>query len=366
MSLSWVACSAVDGRLIVDLPDLDIATVSVFIGAYTTTQGTLPIPTAPDEWELATLHGGAFLVLLDDPGDGTSPVPVWGGLVLRRERTLGDEADLSVASIEAYLDRRFVGDRDFTNTSQTQIVRLLVEETATRFPIRVQASTSTTLRTRSGDDGYKDAADKTLLSVLSELSGVIGGPEWTVGWESGTTAGGVRTYTPVLYVADRIGSSPVAGMGPSVTFEAPGPVVDVRFVEDFGSSKGATKVMAVSTASADARPQSPWQSSSDVLRPPFEHRFTPSTSISQVSTLTEHAQAALVRMADGAQSLTLTAVMQDAPRLGRDWFIGDDVGYQITAPAFPRGLVGTARCLGWSIDLTEPAKISPILATEES
>lgn len=358
MSLSWVACNARDGRVLADLPDLDVGSVSVVLGSYTSTQGTLPVPTAPEGWERATLPGAVFLVLLDDRQDGTDPVPVWGGLVLRRERSLADDVPVSVATIEAYLDRRFVGDRTFTATSQTQIVRLLVEEMATDFPVRVQVTASATTRDRV----YEDDSDKTLLSVLAELSGVIGGPEWTVGWEHQSSP---ERYTPVLYVADRIGSSPMAGMGPAATFESPGPVTDARLVEDYGVGKGATDVMATSTGSVDTRPQSPHQVAVSSERPPFEHRFTPSTSITQVSTLTAHAQSALTQMQDGAQALTLTAVVQDAPRLGVDWFIGDDIGYQITGPAFPGGLVGTARCIGWSMDLTEPATITPILATEE-
>jgi hypothetical protein len=100
-------------------------------------------------------------------------------------------------------------------------------------------------------------------------------------------------------------------------------------------------------------------------RPPFEYRFTPSTSISEVSTLTAHAQSALAQMQDGAQALTLTAIVQDAPRLGRDWFVGDDIGYRIQSPAFPDGLEGVARCIGWKVSVAEPSTVTPILATEE-
>lgn len=359
MSLSWVACNAADGRVLADLPDVSVDEVSVVLGAYTTTQGSLPVPSAPEGWVRATLPGAAFLVLLDDPRDGTDPVPLWGGLVLRRTRSLGDEVPMSLATIEAYLDRRFVRDRTFAGVAQTQIVRLLVEEFATSFPIRVQVvSASATARDRK----YEDKGDKTLLSVLTELTGVAGGPEWTVGWEHQSNP---ERYTPVLYVADRIGSAPMAGMGPGATFESPGPVLDAELVEDFGAGKGATDVMAVSTASEDIRPQSPHQVAATAERPPFEHRFTPSTSISEVSTLTQHAASALAQMQDGAQALTLTAVIQDAPRLGRDWFIGDDIGYRIQAPAFPEGLDGVARCIGWRINLEEPATVTPILATEE-
>jgi hypothetical protein len=54
-------------------------------------------------------------------------------------------------------------------------------------------------------------------------------------------------------------------------------------------------------------------------------------------------------MKDGSLALTLTANREEAPRLGRDWFIGDDIGFSIEAPEFPGGLVGTARCVGWEL-----------------
>jgi hypothetical protein len=390
VSLSWVACNAKDGRVLADLPDVSVGSVSVVLGSYTTTDATLPIPTAPADWVRATMPGGAFLVLLDDPGDGSAPVPVWGGMITRRRRTLGDVAPLSLATIEAYLDRRFVRDREFAGVSQTQIVKSLVEEFVTGFPIRVEASSSAISRDRE----YKDSDDKSVLAALSELFGVADGPEWTIGWEHQADP---ERYTPVLYVADRLGSGVPAGLGPAATFEAPGPVVEAELVEDFGAGKGATDVMATSTASQDVRPQSPHQVGASE-RPPFEHRFTPSTSISEISTLTAHAQAALGQMLDGAQALTLSAVVQDAPRLGRDWFIGDDIGYRLgdawltreglypddgvfpgtktfpvapkdvahrTVPAFPEGLSGTARCIGWSMDLSDVPVVTPILATEE-
>jgi hypothetical protein len=253
------------------------------------------------------------------------------------------------------------------------------------------------------DRTYEDIDDKSIYSVLTELMGVEDGPEWTIGWE---WTNDPERITPVLYVggadgSPRLGTPVPDGMGPAATFEAPGPVVSAELTEDFGSRKGANRVLATSTGDGDVRPQSEPQVSDDLTRPTFEHRFTPSTSITEIPTLTSHAQSALAQMQQGARALTLAAVVQDAPRLNVDWRIGDDIGYSIggtvgeasqefisdgffdyfqdeflyegyvdtvvyreSVPAFPGGFAGTARCIGWELDLTEPQTIAPILGVD--
>jgi len=68
-------------------------------------------------------------------------------------------------------------------------------------------------------------------------------------------------------------------------------------------------------------------------------------------------------MADGTTAVSLRAVAEEAPRLGVDWFIGDDIGYAIGAevPGFPGGLSGTGRAVGWELTLTEPQMVEPLL-----
>lgn len=391
MALSWVSTDMRTGAILADLPDLSVDRVGVVLGTYTTALASLPIPTAPEGWLRATLHGGSCMVLLDDSVSG-DPVPVWGGAVTVRKRGSGDTVPMSLATLEAALDRFYVGeDVTYTATGQNVIVADLIDRFVD-LPIRVAYSGAGTLRDRT----YERAADKTILSVLTELSGVDGGPEWTIGWEWQHDP---ERITPVLYVGSRVGVSPGAGFGPAATFEMPGAVTEVELTEDYSAGKGATDVMAVSTASADVRPESPRQIAANSERPAFQHRFTPSTSITNVSTLTAHAAKTLVGMKDGAQALSLTAAISAAPRLGVDWSIGDDVGYRIggliddprtevrddlwselwtetfgvtgrvkvnpdgkpSVPAFPRGLEGVARAVGWEMSLAGVQTITPIL-----
>jgi len=77
MTLSWLSVDAKTGGVLADLPDLDVPKVSRSICRYDSTTATLPIPTAPEGWELATRPGGAVMILLDDSGAvfGVQPVP---------------------------------------------------------------------------------------------------------------------------------------------------------------------------------------------------------------------------------------------------------------------------------------------------
>ena len=104
MTLAWLSVDARSGGVLADLPDLDVPKVSRSICRYDSTTATLPVPTAPEGWELATRPGGAVMILLSDEQ------PIWGGLVTQRTRGSGDTLDLALATLESYFDRRFVGD----------------------------------------------------------------------------------------------------------------------------------------------------------------------------------------------------------------------------------------------------------------
>ena len=350
MALTWVAVDLKTGAVLDYLPDLDCGTVSQVIGAYSTTTATLPVPTAPENWQRATLEWASALVLLDDDE------PIWGGVVGNRPRTLGDTVEISLTTIEGYFDRRFVGDHSWTNAQQTIIPRDLVlahAADAGGVPFRLIVGTSSTMR----DDSYQDSQDKTLYSALTEISGHLGGPEWTCWWEWNAAR---DHLTPVWEVRDRLGTSPMAGLAPSATFDAPGCVSAATWTTNYGAGKGANDVLAVSTGtSTDARPQSSHHTAVSE-RPTIEYRFTPSTSITDAATLDSHAAAALTAMLDGASALELTADAGSAPRLFRDWRLGDDIGVDLTSPALT--LQTTARAVGWSRDLTGSGTITPILA----
>ena len=366
MGFSWVSTAATTGLILADL-DLSVDRVKQSIGRYESATASLPLPTAPENWERATLAGATNMILLqDNPDDPAHGIPVWGGMVTQSVPDHTDVLPMTLSTIEAYLDRRFVGDQLFTQVGQNTIIETLVNTYAAAgsnggIPIRVQIVNGGVGKLR--DREYKDQDDKTLYSALSDLSGVIGGPEWTIGWEWQHDP---ERITPVLYVGDRIGNAVTPGFGPAATFELPGSVSEMRNPRDYSNGRGANDVMATSSGQGDIRPQSPRQVFADPDRPTFEHRYSPSTSITEVATLTDYASKALDAMRDGTTSVSLSAVVaKGTPQLGIDWNIGDDLGFVITAPAFPNGKSGIARAIGWEIGLSEPSTITPILVGED-
>lgn len=349
VELTWVSCVATTGEVIAELPGLEPGgALQQLIGAYSTLSATLPIVdgVSPD-WVAATEPNAAYLVLLADD------VPVDGYLVTKRESTKGDAVTLGLASITAYFERRFVGDVEYVDEDQNAIIADLVETyIADSLPITVDASASAVTRDRM----YEDKSDKTIYSVLSELSDVLDGPEWAVRWEQ-STLGDRVTYVPVLVVADRLGVEPFPGLAPAVTFDLPGSVASVQFVEDFGTGQGANVVRAVSTPDGEERPESPDVEDVPAGQLRVEHRFTPSTSITSIDTLTEHAQAALARMSGGTVAWVISLDAGTAPQFGTDWWLGDTVALTIAAGStarWPAGLTVLVRVVGckWTISNT--------------
>jgi hypothetical protein len=353
--LSWVSVNANTGSIIADLPTLKAdGALKATLMRYESQTVSLPTwaegadDAPPVNWVNATREGAVFLVALSEAEEHEPRgLPLWGGMVVRRQRLPGGGVKMSLVTAEGYFDRVYVGDHVFPESTQNQIVRHLVQTYAVSgdkpgLPMRVEMiGPDGEPRTRT----YKDAEDKTLYSILTDLSGISGGPEWTARWEWVDA----QQLGLVLTVGDRIGSTAPAGLNPAAQFYLPGSVSDAELVEGYGAEEGANDIMAVSSGVEDARPQSPHQTNDTDQRPRFEYRWTPSTSISEIPTLTAHAQRALAAMKDGSLALTITANREEAPRLGRDWNIGDDIGFSIEAPEFPGGLVGTARCVGWEL-----------------
>lgn len=416
---SWLASQMTDGLIFADLRDLVVPRVKDTIGRYEPASGTLPLPTAPEDWERVVTPGATVFHLMRENPDGGLSVPQWSGFILEQPLTEGDAVEFPMATIPAYFDRRYVGDKTYTQVGQNLIVKDLVESYAATgpnggVPIRVEII---------GGDGtprdreYKDQDDKTLYSVLQELMEVEGGPEWHVYPE--------RLHDPeritfVLVVGDRIGSPVTTGLGPAAVFEMPGAVRAFERSWSYTSGKGANVVMAVSSGQGETRPQSAPVITPDPLRPTFEHRFTPSTSIKETATLDEHARRRAELMAKGARSLTLDAVANAAPLLNVDWRLGDDIGFKIgdtrtrttggltfdaegyasglivdgegyalptsapefdaegyletpasvttvrpVVPAFPRGIRGTARAIGVEFEFNDVPTVVPIIAGDD-
>jgi hypothetical protein len=344
-AVRWLGVRLVDGTIVEDLP-IVATTIGARLGAFATASVTLNIPEAPAGWVEACEPNQTMLVLtLDD-------VVVWGGRVVARDGGTDATATLSLATLESYLDWRYVGsvhgDWSFVAVDEAIIVSGLVEETNYEgIGLLIDAPATGTLRDRT----YLSADDKTAYAALQELMAVQGGPEWTVelGWADPDRSVVAKT----LVVRDRVGVDASAGAIFQTLGEAS---ASYTLTEDHSTGKAANHVLATSTGDGEetgVRPESaPARDEARLLlEPRYELRFVPSTSITTQSVLDDHAAAKLALVAGGARVLRLTARFDAYPRLGVDWRLGDTIGYELYGHRHPDGLTGADRCVGWDLDL---------------
>lgn len=361
LTLRWLACLLESGKVIEELRDLvPVDALSRVLATYTTSSFRLPMATAPRDWEAAVQEGQTMIVAMLDGR------PIWAGAVLTVECGSDPTATITCVSLEGYLDHRYVGDHSWDQQDEASVIAtgLLGDANIEGIGLTVDAPATGTLRDRT----YADKDDKTVYSALRELMGVIDGPEWTIRlfWDDLT-----QTVTTKAEVRKRIG---VAAAVPTAVFDVKIPVAVVdsqgagsaeySLRRDFSSGKGANYVVAVSSGQGDTRPQSVPASN---IRPGWarwEHRFTPSTSITDIDTLNGHAQRSLELMQFGARTLTIRARADADPMVGRDWDLGDDIGYKLVGPAHPNGLEGTARAIGWKLTVP-PGVIEPVLLLDD-
>jgi len=319
--IRWLAVD-VTGAIFAYLPSLTLG------GPLRRTMGRVESQTAsllvdartdPD-WSFVAEFRGALIAYDGDPGQ---EVVQWGGIVTKSTRDLSNVVQFSLSTMEAYLDRCYVGDYAVTGRPQSLIVSDLIAQFCTGWPITVTVVDNGKARDRT----YAAISDKSVFSLLTELAGVIGGPQWAMGWR---WARNPDRITPVLMVGTRIGTATRPGMSPAATFTTE-MLTSFTLERDYGAGKGANLVTATSSAQGDTRPQ---RSASAVQpgRPVIEYRWSPSSSITNPDTLQAHADRALQVLKDGAQTVALTATVAGAPRVGVDWDLGDDIGYSVSSP----------------------------------
>lgn len=345
----FLAVSLVDGMVLAELPELQLTRLSYRFEEQTSETALLPWHNICRNWGEATVPYQVAVLLVH--GDTV----LWGGIVVKRERSVEDMGvRLTLATVEHYLDSVHVGTHSYSNRDQCDIVKDLVSSTLAghRFNLLVEASPSSVRRDRNYDAG----SDKTLLSVLQELANVLNGPEWCTMWRRLDDG----RYTPVLKVADYIGSSTV-----TTTFDE-SVMTAFTVTEDYTNGYGANWVLAVSTANADDRPQSDVMTVLQPNRPIVEHVFQPSSSITNKETLNAHAQSALLRMMDGTSTVKMGLDLLAAPMVYQEWQPGDLISWDIDdSRGFFTGFSrGSARIVGYEIDFTGVWTITPVLQDE--
>lgn len=351
-ALRWLSVDAT-GAVVAYLPGLSAdGPLRRTMGRYESQTATLVVDASTDEsWSAATTPFESALIAYETPG-----VVVWGGIVVTRQRDLSNLVKLSLVTPEGYLDRRYVGDYSQTGRDQNVILtdlRSLFAGAHAAVPGSVgwsfiHAFIGAPVVTR--DRSYLNTDDKSVYSAMQELAGVKGGPQWHTGWR---WTHGPENIQPLLTVGTRIGARQPPGMAPAVTFTTE-MLTSFSSVEDYSSGKGANLLTAVSSGQGGTRPSA----SASVLqprRPVVEHRWTPSTSITNPAVLQGHADSNLPRMRDGARIVSFTVSRAAAPQVGVDWDLGDDVGYSVSSPSLgltPEQVPGAAAPIPRTIPYT--------------
>ena len=341
----FLAVSLTSGIVLAEFPDLQASKLSYRFEETTSETVMLPWRNIPSNWNESTVPYGTAILLV------RGSTVLWGGIVVKRERTLqGEGLTLTLATVEHYLDSVYVKDHVYSNRDQCEIVKDLVSSTLNdhRFMFSVEASPSSIRRDRT----YEESSDKTLLSVLQELSNVQNGPEWCTSWRAGN-----GRYVPVLTVADRIGSvTPVTTFDESV-------MTSFRVLEDYTAGYGANVVWAVGATTDETQLRSDVMVAEQSYRPVVEHVVNASSSIVQKETLNGHASSALQQLRDGTNTMSMTLSLLAAPIVYEEWRPGDVVAWTVADDdgRFAGFDHGEARVVGYDIDFSGVWTVTPVL-----
>lgn len=341
----FLAVSLTSGIVLAEFSDLQVSKLSYRFEEMVSETALIPWRNIPSNWNEATIPYGTAILLT------RGSTVLWGGIVVKRERTLrGEGLSLTLATVEHYLDSVYVKDHVYSNRDQCEIVKDLVSSTLKdhRFMLSIEASPSSIRRDRT----YEESSDKTLLSVLQELSNVQNGPEWCTSWRNGD--GG---YLPVLTVADRIGSTvPVTTFDESV-------MTSFRVLEDYTTGYGANMVWAVGSTTGETRLRSDVMVAEQSYRPVVEHVVNASSSVMRKETLDGHASSALQQLRDGTNTVDMTLSLMAAPIVYEEWKPGDVVEWIVAdddgrLAGFDHG---ESRVVGYDIDFSGAWTITPVL-----
>lgn len=369
MALKWVAVNLLTGAIVCDLPSLiGDEPFRRTIGQYETSTVALLIPndgTIDPDWELGILEWSTALIAYR--GDPGSEVVVWGGVVNEAPRGLGNMVQLSLITIEGYLDRCYTGSYLAVNVAQNQICADLVNQfcvatiqgipgipiTVTQLP-EPPGVTGNTQRSFS----FNDFDDKTVYGNLQDMMGLAGGPEWTMHWAWNHTT---NRITPTFTVGTRIGTGVTSGLGPAVTFDEAN-LLDATVGRSYAVGKGANIVTTVAPGQGLGRVQATATAAANG-RPHIEYRYSPSTSVFDQPTLMTFASGAVAAIGNGSMPITLEA-RNDLPgsQIGVDWNLGDDIGYSLKSPSIPNRRQGVVRCIGY--EATDQTIIPTIAGTD--
>lgn len=357
VELAWFGCDLRTGAIVEELPALKLTQpLSKKLGTYTTCTASLTLAGAPRGWEEATTGGQSMLVAVDTATD----IPIWPGIVSTRAGGSAASASLGLVTPERYFDSRYTGDIAMVQQDQAAVMAAALNSAFTDGPCFVLDSVATgTLMSYS----VADSDDRTDLSAAQELMAMQGGPEVTVdvAWADASHTG----FVLPVRIRSAIGAQ---SSTPEGTFDFPGSVSDYTLSESYEAGRGANVILARGEGEGSSRLSSSAYTAADLIASGWcrwVYRYTPAQGVTDPALLNAQAAAALSLMKLGSQVWSLEATASRAPRIGRDWGLGDSVRLAVeSSPRHPRGADVVARAWSWQLD-PGADKIVPILVEED-
>lgn len=352
------ACDLKTGNKLEPLPLRPTGKLPTHIGQLSTATFTADLSEQPDDgtppvdfWGVT--EPGRTLIVCEAQYDGdTSSDIVWAGIVLLRDGGSSPIANLSCASPEAFLSRRFVLTHTYSSLptdTDAHIMADLLADAAVEginLAVDVQGTTVRTIR-------YKLKEYGRVLTALQDLADLEDGPEWTIqaAWRTSDRLSVGLTF----YARPRLGS---AGSPPNARFDFPGCVTDYTTSDDFGDGNGAN----AETPRADGGAVGAVARDEAGIASGFP-RWEKVVSKAGVKTATELDGLGRSQLRLDARGHTTHAMTVDAtlgPRLFRDFVLGDDVSFVVydhdaagnPSPSYrhPNGLTETHRVMGVELD----------------
>lgn len=294
-------------------------------------------------------------------GDRVSDI-LWAGIVGIVEGGNDSAVTVSCATIGAYYDARYVGTHTYLegpgDTDDQIIMDLFADAAPEGLDILLDIDCPTPRAVR-----YLAPEHRTVLSCLTDLADMDGGPEWIfrTAWTDDT-----RQQVQITFVArPRLGT---ASTSPAVTFDYPGNIRTYRTVGDYTKGHGANQITAVTSAGA---PGTPARDTAGITAGyPRWEQVVQKQGDQTAAALTGFAKSELTKDARGQSTTSLVLDMTTGPQLWVDWTVGDDVLWVVyafdsdgrPAPSYrhPSGHREVVRVIGHQID-TVADSLTPTL-----
>lgn len=350
MNLTWFLADLKSGVVQAELPLVTSGPIERTVSKAMSSQVDLQTksPRCPANWfDLLGRKKSLLVPVLDGE-------PLHGFIPLRPTRG-GPEVPISLMSAEHILSAAYCRDHYFDGSvDESRIIEALVSDVLVdRFGLELDVTDCG----KTSVQEYDFTEDRRVDAAMADLSGKLGGPEWTVR---------VRWADE-----DRTRFAKVVEVGPQIGSRVESVVFDNRYLTGRQVEPDwtdlANAVQAVGEGSGADRPMSPIlvdQGALDRGEPLWEERVSAPT-LDDEAALTEYGEAALSSRSRGSLQweLSLDLTNPATPRPVRDFDAGDTVTMQLDATSNDdSSWHGLARLIGWRMSANANAvtEFSPV------